>query len=80
MLLAPEGEPQLGKRGLYGAIGGTDIPDLNLAMLSVLTLSDSENDLISIADRSGMSWASIRAAAELLRDGGLLTGSDGDRP
>ena len=78
--LAPEGEPQLGKRGLYGAIGGTDIPDLNLAMLWVLTLSDGENDLISIADRSAMSWASIRGAAELLRDGGLLTGSDGDRP
>ena len=35
--LAPDGEPQLGKRGLYGAIGGTDIPDLNLAMLWVLT-------------------------------------------
>ena len=51
--LAPDGEPQLGKRGLYGAIGGTDIPDLNLAMLWVLTLSDGEHDLISIADRSG---------------------------
>ena len=70
--LAPDGEPQLGKRGLYGAIGGTDIPDLNLAMLWVLTLSDGEHDLISIADRSGMPWAAIRGAADLLRDGGLL--------
>ncbi len=78
--LAPDGEPQLGKRGLYGAIGGTDIPDLNLAMLWVLTLSDGEHDLISIADRSAMPWAAIRGAADLLRDGGLLTGSDGDRP
>ena len=78
--LAPDGEPQLGKRGLYGAIGGTDVPDLNLAMLWVLTLSDGEHDLISIADRSAMPWAAIRGAADLLRDGGLLTGSDGDRP
>ena len=41
-------------------------------MLWVLTLSDGEHDLISIADRSAMPWAAIRGAADLLRDGGLL--------
>jgi len=73
--LAPEGEPQLGKRGLYRATGGTNIPDLNLAMLWVLTLSDGGHALVDIAERSKMPFASIRAAADLLRDGGLLAQS-----
>jgi aminopeptidase-like protein len=70
--LAPDGEPQLGQRGLYRGTGGTDIPDLNLAMLWILTLSDGATDLIAIAERSMMPWGSIVAAANLLRDGGLL--------
>jgi aminopeptidase-like protein len=70
--LAPDGEPQLGKRGLYRATGGTAIPDLNLAMLWVLTLSDGTHGLLDIAERSKLPFTSIRAAAELLRDGGLL--------
>jgi aminopeptidase-like protein len=70
--LAPDGEPQLGQRGLYRGTGGTDIPDLNLAMLWILTLSDGATDLITIAERSMMPWGSIVAAANLLRDGGLL--------
>ncbi|HUJ61573.1 MAG TPA: DUF4910 domain-containing protein [Kofleriaceae bacterium] len=70
--LAPDGEPQLGKRGLYRPTGGTSIPDLNLAMLWVLTLSDGTCSLVDIAERSAMPFASIRGAAELLRDGGLL--------
>ncbi len=71
--LAPDGEPQLGKRGLYRATGGTTIPDLNLAMLWVLTLSDGKHALLDIAERSAMPFVSIRAAADLLRDGGLLS-------
>ncbi|HEY0483954.1 MAG TPA: DUF4910 domain-containing protein, partial [Kofleriaceae bacterium] len=50
--LAPDGEPQLGKRGLYRATGGTTIPDLNLAMLWVLTLSDGRHGLLDIAERA----------------------------
>ena len=70
--LAPEGEPQLGKRGLYRATGGSDLPDLNLAMLWLLALSDGTTDLIAIAERSSMPWTSILAAADLLYEGGLL--------
>lgn len=70
--LAPYGEPQLGARGLYRATGGSGIPDLNLAMLWVLTLSDGQHALVDIAQRSGLGFASIREAANLLRDGGLL--------
>jgi aminopeptidase-like protein len=70
--LAPDGEPQLGKRGLYRATGGTSIPDLNLAMLWVLTLSDGRHGLLDIAERAGLPFATIRAAADRLRDAELL--------
>jgi aminopeptidase-like protein len=70
--LAPDGEPQLGKRGLYRATGGTGIPDLNLAMLWVLTLSDGSRDLLAVAERAGMPFATIRVAADLLREANLL--------
>jgi aminopeptidase-like protein len=70
--LAPDGEPQLGKRGLYRATGGTSIPDLNLAMLWVLQLSDGSCDLLAIAERAKLPFATIRVAADHLRDAGLL--------
>lgn len=70
--LAPDGEPQLGKRGLYRATGGTGIPDLNLAMLWVLTLSDGGRDLLAVAERAGLPFATIRAAADHLAGAGLL--------
>ena len=70
--LAPDGEPQLGKRGLYRATGGTNIPDLNLAMLWVLALSDGRHSLLDIAERAKLPFASIRVAADHLRDAALL--------
>ena len=43
--LNPKGEPQLGRRGLYDAIGGgTDGATLQLALLWVLNLSDGEHE------------------------------------
>jgi aminopeptidase-like protein len=68
----PYAEPQLGRRGLYRAVGGTDIPDLQLALLWVLNLSDGAHGLLQIAERAGMSFASIRAAATILEQHGLL--------
>ena len=70
--LEPFGEPQLGRRGLYRAIGGTDIPNLQLAMLWVLNLSDGENTLLDIAERSHIEFRAVRAAADALFDHGLL--------
>jgi aminopeptidase-like protein len=70
--LAPDGEPQLGKRGLYRATGGTNIPDLNLAMLWVLTLSDGWHDLLAVAERAKLPFATIRFAADRLREAGLV--------
>jgi aminopeptidase-like protein len=70
--LAPYGEPQLGRRGLYRAMGGTDIPDLQMALLWVLNLSDGSHALLDVAERSGIDFTAIRAAATLLEQHGLL--------
>jgi aminopeptidase-like protein len=70
--LAPYGEPQLGRRGLYRAVGGTNVPDLQLALLWVLNLSDGNHSLLDIAERAKMSFHSIRAAADLLLAHDLL--------
>lgn len=71
--LAPYGEPQLGKRGLYRALGGTSIPNLQFAMLWVLNLSDGKHALLDIARRAGLPFEAIRAAADLLVEHGLLS-------
>jgi aminopeptidase-like protein len=79
--LAPEGEPQLGRRGLYRAIGGSDIPGLQLAMLWVLNLSDGRHTLLDVAERAGMPFRAVRAAAALLEEHGLLKDlQGGERP
>ena len=70
--LVPYGEPQLGRRGLYRAIGGTDIADLQLAMLWVLNLADGRHALLDVAERSGLGFAAVAAAAELLEQHGLV--------
>lgn len=70
--LAPFGEPQLGSRGLYRALGGTSIPDLQLAMFWVLNLSDGQHALLDIAERARMDFSVVSAAAELLATHDLL--------
>jgi aminopeptidase-like protein len=69
----PKGEPQLGKRGLYPQVGGGAAQEEQSAMLWVLNQSDGRHSLLDVAERSGLSFASVRAAAERLRDAGLLT-------
>jgi aminopeptidase-like protein len=71
--LNPKCEPQLGKRGLYGSIGGAvDGRSRELALLWVLNLSDGENSLLEIAERSGLPFAAIDNAARDLESHGLL--------
>ena len=71
--LSPYGEPQLGKRGLYGSLGGrSDTKQAQMAMLWVLNLSDGEHDLLDIAHRSEMPFAVVADAAIALHDAGLL--------
>ena len=71
--LEPFCEPQLGRRGLYRQIGGgLDGRDREIALLWVLNLSDGEHSLLDIADRAGMSFQTIRQAADALIDAELL--------
>jgi len=69
----PKCEPQLGKRGLYHSIGGLAHSLTNeMAMLWVLNLADGEHSLVDVAERAGLSFETVRRAAESLRDHGLL--------
>jgi aminopeptidase-like protein len=69
----PYCEPQLGRRGLYSSTGGAAAGDETLAKLWVLNLSDGDNSLLDIADRSGLPFPTINAGAELLHQNGLLS-------
>jgi aminopeptidase-like protein len=71
--LAPHGEPQLGRRGLYAAIGGDkDSYAKSMAMLWVLNLSDGDHSLEDIAQRAKTPMAIIEETARLLEQVGLL--------
>ena len=70
--LEPYGEPQLGARGLYGALGGSNIADAQLAMLWVLNLSDGQHTLLDIAERAGLGFDAVAATADVLEQHGLL--------
>jgi len=71
--LKPKCEPQLGKRGLYAAIGGGSAgKSEQLALLWVLNMSDGRNSLLDIAGRSGLPFSMIRSAAQKLGAYGLL--------
>ena len=69
----PYCEPQLGKRGLYRAIGAQSLDrTVELAMLWVLNLSDGCHSLLDIAERAGLEFEPIKKAAEALEEHGLL--------
>ena len=71
--LAPKGEPQLGRRGLYPEMGGPAAEREQLALLWVLNQSDGDRSLLDIAERSGLPFSDLRTAAERLHAAGLLT-------
>lgn len=71
--LSPYGEPQLGRRGLYDSLGGrSDAKEAQLAMLWVLSLSDGEHSLLDVAERSGLPFDAVAAAADALHGAGLV--------
>jgi aminopeptidase-like protein len=78
--LIPKCEPQLGKRGLYAAIGGyNDAAQMDVAMLWVLNFSDGEHDLLDIAERSALPFQVIKRAADLLLEHRLLAEPSSNR-
>ncbi|MFE3645390.1 DUF4910 domain-containing protein [Streptomyces sp. NPDC059169] len=71
--LSPYGEPQLGRRGLYDALGGrSDTKQAQMAMLWVLNLSDGRHSLLDVAERSGLPFDTVAAAADALHGAGLI--------
>ena len=74
----PKGEPQLGRRGLYGQIGGrSDTEQRQMAMLWVLNQSDGTHSLLDIAERSGLPFPLIAETATTLEQAGLLAEASG---
>jgi len=70
---APDGEPQLGRRGLYRALGGMEDPgQATRAMLWLLSESDGGSSLLDIAIRAGMPVPVMAEAAQSLHEHGLL--------
>jgi aminopeptidase-like protein len=78
MNLSPKGEPQLGKRGLYGSVGGQShaVPS-QMAMLWVLNLSDGSRSLLDVAERSKLPFREVRRAAQALAGAALLRAVSG---
>jgi aminopeptidase-like protein len=72
----PKCEPQLGKRGLYRKMGGeAQASENQLAMLWVLNFSDGDHSLLDIAEKSGLSFSTLRQAAHALLQHDLLKAS-----
>ena len=68
-----KGEPQLGRRGLYATMGGQREASYNqMALLWVLNLADGRHSLLDMADRAGVPFATIQAAADALLVAELL--------
>jgi aminopeptidase-like protein len=71
--LAPHGEPQLGKRGLYDTVGGKQsVEQMRMAILWSLNLSDGQHSAFDIAERAGYPFEVIQEAVGRLVKAGLL--------
>jgi aminopeptidase-like protein len=71
--LSPMCEPQLGKRGLYGPVGGrSHAVATQMALLWVLSLCDGGLPLLDVAERSKLPFKEVRRAALALEKAGLL--------
>lgn len=72
----PYCEPQLGKRGLYPTLGSQKgNSDYVKAMMWILNLSDGENDLLAISERSNIPVKDLYPVIEKLIQNGILENS-----
>lgn len=82
----PYGEPQLGRHGLYRAIGarheGASAADSfdQLTLLWVLNLADGRHSLLDVAERSGKPFRAVAAAAAAATAAGVLHPGPRDAP
>jgi len=66
-------EPQLGKRGLYPTLGSQKgMQDFVIAMMWILNLSDGENDLITISEKSKIAVKDLIPVVDKLIKNGIL--------
>jgi aminopeptidase-like protein len=73
--LSPYGEPQLGRRGLYGPINpGAPRPgeDFHRAVLWVLNQADGSHSLLDVAERADLPFSTIAKAAHALVEAELI--------
>ncbi len=78
--LRGKGEPQLGKYGLYGPLGGVSSVEAGrLAILWSLSLADGDHTLLEVAERSGLPFDDIFHATTRLTEAGLLEPADTTR-
>ncbi len=76
--LSPKGEPQLGRRGLYRALGASmDKRAAEMSLLWVLNQSDGTHDLLAIAERADLPFGAVREAADRLLEHDLLAPASG---
>jgi aminopeptidase-like protein len=63
----PKGEPQLGRRGLYRAMGGHQAQEFDqMTLLWVLNLADGKHSLLDMAERAQLPLPKLSAAAAAL--------------
>ena len=71
--LNPKCEPQLGRRGLYNAVGADSHQKLDqMALLWVLNLSDGAHSLLDVSEAANLPFREIKRAADALERCGLL--------
>lgn len=68
----PYCEPQLGKRGVYPTTGGEKHGESIYSMLWVLNLSDGNNSLLDIINKSGLAESQIKQSVSMLKQAELI--------
>jgi aminopeptidase-like protein len=70
---SPKCEAQLGRRGLYSALGGDrEGAAKSMAFLWLLNLADGRHSLLDIAEQAKLPFGVVADAARLLKESGLL--------
>ena len=71
--LNPKCEPQLGRRGLYGTMGGRTGVEFNEAVIFwMLNFSDGKHTLENISKKSGINLDELKGAASVLVERDLI--------
>jgi aminopeptidase-like protein len=74
--LLPKCEPRLGPRGLFNRVGGNNPSEFEHAVLWVLNQADGTNDLLEIARKAGIDFATMASAAKALQEVQLIRSVD----